>query len=147
MVLVELTKDAASNLGRHKLRTSLTMLGMIFGVAAVLSMLSIGAGAEEEALDMITRMGLRNIVVRAKPFEESEMQVIRQDSPGLSRKDIDSLRQALPKGTVLGGKRVLKTYHVGSELVRSDSRVLGVTAILSATDQPERCGGLFFPSL
>ena len=49
MFLFELIKDATANLGRHKLRTSLTMLGMIFGVAAVLAMLSIGAGAEEEA--------------------------------------------------------------------------------------------------
>ena len=129
MVLVELTKDAAGSLGRHKLRTSLTMLGMIFGVAAVLAMLSIAAGAEDEALDMITKMGLRNVVVRARSFEESEMQVIRQDSPGLSRKDIDALHKALPEGTVLGGKKILKTYHVGSEFARSDSRVIGVNSI------------------
>ena len=144
MVLVELTKDAASNLGRHKLRTSLTMLGMIFGVAAVLAMLSIGAGAEAQALDMIKRMGLRNIVVRTRSFEESEMQVIRQDSPGLSRRDIDSLRQALPNGTVLGGKKILKTYHVGSELVRSDSRVLGVTAIYPQLASLNVVEGSFF---
>ncbi len=105
------------------------MLGMIFGVAAVLAMLSIGAGAEEEALDLIARMGLRNIVVRAKPFEESEMQIIRQDSPGLSRKDIDALQKALPEGPILVGRKILKTYHVGSEFAHSDSRVIGVNAI------------------
>ena len=147
MVLVELTKDAAGSLGRHKLRTSLTMLGMIFGVAAVLAMLSIAAGAEEQALDMIARMGLRNIVVRAKSFEESEMQVIRQDSPGLSRKDIDALRKALPAGTVLVGKKVLKTYQVGSEFATSDSRVIGVNAIyprLASLSVVE--GSFFLPS-
>ena len=147
MVLVELTKDAAGSLGRHQLRTSLTMLGMIFGVAAVLAMLSIAAGAEEEALDMIARMGLRNIVVRAKSFEESEMQVIRQDSPGLSRKDIDALRKALPAGTVLVGKKILKTYQVGSEFAASDSRVIGVNAIypqLASLSVVE--GSFFLPS-
>ncbi len=144
MILLELAKGAAASLGRHKLRTSLTMLGMIFGVAAVLAMLSIGAGAEEEALDMITRMGLRNIVVRAKSFEESEMKVIRQDSPGLSRKDIESLRQALPAETVLGGKKTLKTYHLGSEYARADSPGDRRQCDLSSPDQLERRGGSFF---
>ena len=144
MILLELAKGAAASLGRHKLRTSLTMLGMIFGVAAVLAMLSIGAGAEEEALDMITRMGLRNIVVRAKSFEESEMKVIRQDSPGLSRKDIESLRQALPAETVLGGKKTLKTYHLGSEYARADSRVIGVNAIYPLLTSLSVVEGSFF---
>ena len=58
MIIGELLKVAAINLTRHKLRTVLTMLGMIFGVAAVLSMLSIGAGAEKEALSVIQKMGL-----------------------------------------------------------------------------------------
>ncbi len=144
MVVVELTKDAVGSLGRHKLRTSLTMLGMIFGVAAVLAMLSIGAGAEDEALDMITRMGLRNIVVRAKTFEQSEMQVIRQDSPGLTRKDVDALRQALPEGTGLAGKKILKTYLVGSEFAAADSRVIGVKAIYPQLASLSIVEGSFF---
>ena len=43
------------NLTRHKLRSLLTMLGMVFGVGAVTAMLAIGAGAEEEALAGIER--------------------------------------------------------------------------------------------
>ncbi len=73
MPIFESVKMALLNLGRHKLRTSLTMLGMIFGVAAVLSMLSIGAGAEQEALTVIRKMGLRNIIVKAKEFEQEEL--------------------------------------------------------------------------
>ena len=42
----------------HKLRSGLTMLGMMFGVGAVISMLSIGAGAEANALELIERMGM-----------------------------------------------------------------------------------------
>ena len=75
----ELVRIATDNLSRRKLRTSLTMLGMIFGVAAVLAMMSIGAGAEKETLNRIQRMGLRNIVIQAKPFDNNELTIIRQD--------------------------------------------------------------------
>ena len=48
----------------HKLRTFLTMLGIIFGVAAVIAMLSIGEGAKQEALNQISQMGIHNIIVQ-----------------------------------------------------------------------------------
>jgi len=50
---VDALRDALGNLAAHKLRSSLTMLGMIFGVGAVIAMLSIGAGAERQAMEMI----------------------------------------------------------------------------------------------
>jgi putative ABC transport system permease protein len=49
----------------HKLRSVLTMLGIIFGVAAVIAMLSIGAGAKREALDQIRLLGTNNVIVRS----------------------------------------------------------------------------------
>ena len=60
---------------RHKMRTLLTMLGIIFGVGAVISMLSIGAGAQAEAMQMIDSMGLRNIILRDKPVDEQDLAV------------------------------------------------------------------------
>jgi putative ABC transport system permease protein len=51
------------NLLAHKLRSLLTMLGMIFGVAAVVAMLSIGAGAQQQVMAMIEAMGVRNLIV------------------------------------------------------------------------------------
>jgi len=57
----------------HKLRTALTMLGVIFGVAAVVSMLSIGEGAKREAMEQISVLGVNNIIVKAKiPVAESK---------------------------------------------------------------------------
>ncbi len=56
----------------HKLRALLTMLGIIFGVAAVISMLSIGAGARKEALDQIKLLGMNNIIIRSEPIETAE---------------------------------------------------------------------------
>jgi len=128
MPFFESIKIAFLNLSRHKLRTSLTMLGMIFGVAAVLAMLSIGAGAEREALTAIQQMGLRNILVRAKAFENEELAIIRQDSPGLSLRDGEALTQAMPAGAVIVGKKELKSYQIASAFGKADSRVLGVGA-------------------
>ena len=72
----------------HKLRTSLTMLGMIFGVAAVVSMLSIGAGAQQQVMAFIEQLGVRNLIVEAKESTDWQaMQKIRQLSPGLTFQD------------------------------------------------------------
>ena len=65
---------ALVNLGRHKLRSFLTMLGMIFGVGAVIAMLSIGAGAEQESLRIIENFGIRNIIIQAKEFKDAGTQ-------------------------------------------------------------------------
>ena len=56
----------------HKLRTLLTMLGIIFGVAAVIAMLSIGEGAKQEALEQIRQMGISNIIVQQWDREEDD---------------------------------------------------------------------------
>ena len=69
MRLTEAFRAALENLSAHKLRSGLTMLGMIFGVGAVIAMLSIGAGAELQALALIDRLGVRNVVVRAKELQ------------------------------------------------------------------------------
>jgi putative ABC transport system permease protein len=72
----------------HKLRTLLTMLGMIFGVAAVVSMLSIGAGAQQKVMAFIEQMGVRNLIVEAKEAtSDSGLQKIRRTSPGLTFDD------------------------------------------------------------
>jgi putative ABC transport system permease protein len=77
------------NLLAHKLRSLLTMLGMIFGVAAVVAMLSIGAGAQQQVMAMIEAMGVRNLIVESKPAPDQQaFQRLRQVSPGLSLADL-----------------------------------------------------------
>jgi len=76
------------NLLLHRLRSLLTMLGMIFGVAAVVSMLSIGAGARQKVMALIEQMGVRNLIVEAKETTEWQAhQKIRSVSPGLTLQD------------------------------------------------------------
>lgn len=76
------------NLLVHGMRSFLTMLGMIFGVAAVVAMLSIGAGARQRVMALIEQMGVHNLIVEAK--ETTEWQAhskIRRISPGLTFAD------------------------------------------------------------
>jgi len=76
------------SLGAHKLRTLLTMLGVIIGVAAVIAMLSIGEGAKQEALEQISILGINNVIVTAKaPEVDPASNVALQRSLGLSMDD------------------------------------------------------------
>jgi putative ABC transport system permease protein len=85
------------NLASHKLRSLLTMLGMIFGVAAVVAMLSIGAGAQQKVMAFIEQLGVRNLIVEAKEARnEQELQKVRKNSPGLTLSDYQIIRQNMP---------------------------------------------------
>jgi putative ABC transport system permease protein len=76
------------NLMSHKLRSFLTMLGMIFGVAAVIAMLSIGAGARQQVMALIEQMGVKNVIVEAREAAAWEdLQKVRKLSPGLTLRD------------------------------------------------------------
>lgn len=63
----------AKSLLLHKLRTVLTMLGIIFGVCSVIAMLAIGEGASYEAQEAIKKLGSQNIIIRSiKPPEDAK---------------------------------------------------------------------------
>ena len=76
------------NLRSHKLRSLLTMMGMIFGVAAVVAMLSIGAGAQQEVMAFIEQLGVRNLIVEAREVSDWQaLQKRRKLSAGLNFQD------------------------------------------------------------
>jgi putative ABC transport system permease protein len=76
------------NLRAHKLRSLLTMMGMIFGVAAVVAMLSIGAGAQQEVMAFIEQLGVRNLIVEAREATDWQShQKMRKISAGLTFQD------------------------------------------------------------
>jgi putative ABC transport system permease protein len=135
---------ALVNLGRHKLRSFLTMLGMIFGVGAVIAMLSIGAGAEEESLRTIASLGIRNIIIQAKEFKDTELEQIRTESLGVSLRDVEELQSILKPRPLISASRVIKTYQVNSEKARSDSRVLGVSSTYPIIQNLKMRQGSFF---
>jgi putative ABC transport system permease protein len=135
---------ALASLGRHKLRSFLTMVGMIFGVGAVIAMLSIGAGAEEESLRTIASFGIRNIIIQAKEFKTEELQQIRTESLGVSMRDVEALESILKPKPLISASRLVKTYQVNSEKARSDSRVLGVSSTYPVIQNLKLLQGAFF---
>ncbi len=125
--LLEYLRVAGRDLVRQKLRTLLTMLGMIFGVGAVISMLSIGAGAQAEALQVIDAMGLRNVIIREKPADQEDLYTIRERSLGLSLRDLAGLREVVPAIVAASARKRIKADRVLSETGRSEGLVLGVS--------------------
>src|SRR6266566_2647603 len=92
-VLPEIKMGLAS-LFAHKLRSLLTMLGMIFGVGAVVAMLSITAGAQKQMMSFIDQLGVNNIIVDAhEAVDRNELQTIRSVSPGMSLRDFRAIKE------------------------------------------------------
>ena len=97
---------SVENLMMHKLRSLLTMLGMIFGVAAVLSMLSIGAGAQQQVMAFIEDLGVRNLIVEAREATDwQQLQKIRQQSPGLTFHDVRAIQATVDGVDVLTARK------------------------------------------
>jgi putative ABC transport system permease protein len=107
------------NLLLHGLRSLLTMLGMIFGVAAVVAMLSIGAGARQKVMALIEQMGVHNLIVEAKETMEWQAhQKVRKISPGLTlqdyriiRDDVDGVVDATPRKRLTPQKTLPKSQR------------------------------------
>jgi putative ABC transport system permease protein len=123
----EAIRTAVDNLAVHKLRSALTMLGMIFGVGAVIAMLSIGAGAERQALAMVERLGLQNVLVRAKPFRDEEAKEIRAKSPGVSTRDAAALAEAVPGVELAAPSIKIVPYRVLSAAGKTAATAYGVS--------------------
>jgi putative ABC transport system permease protein len=109
----------------HKLRSLLTMLGMIFGVAAVIAMVSIGEGARQETLQQIQQLGIDTLQVRRVTLAGEMQQEATKKSPyGLTYGDALSLAELCDFATrVVPSCRVFGAVSVGGKTV--DARVFG----------------------
>ena len=127
MTAGEAFRTATDNLKAHKLRSSLTMLGMIFGVAAVIAMLSIGGGAERQAMEMIDRLGLHNILVRAKDLKQEELNEVRKKSPGLSSRDAQAVLEAVPGAELVAPRVEVEPYKILAAGGKTEAKVYGTS--------------------
>ena len=127
MTWSESFQSALANLAAHKLRSALTMLGMIFGVGAVIAMLSIGAGAERSALEMIERLGLRNVILRSKEMKDDELEEIRKKSQGLSWRDAQAIEEAVPGVDMVAPRIEIEPYKILAAGTKTKAKVYGVS--------------------
>jgi putative ABC transport system permease protein len=134
------------NLRAHKLRSLLTMLGMIFGVAAVVAMLSIGAGAQQEVMSFIEQLGVRNLIIEAKEAPDGQtLQKVRKLSAGLSFQDLriiqtnlDGISSASPR------KRFTPSKLLPRPLSTDLPVVYGVTPSYKTIGNLQVASGRFF---
>jgi putative ABC transport system permease protein len=114
----------------HKLRSGLTVLGIVFGVAAVISMLAIAEGSSRDAQERIRALGATNIIIRSvKPSDEAQATGGRPSrilNYGLKYDDYDRIMQTVP--TI---RKALPIREIRKQIRRLqyylDGRVVGST--------------------
>jgi len=127
--LIETFVMGVKNLHLHKLRSLLTALGIIFGVAAVIIMVAIGEGTKQTALEQLRQLGARNILLRSiKPAESSDAGDNRSQRTldyGLRRMDLERLK-TLPNLTAIVPLRDTEQRVVRGE-IRAAANAIGTT--------------------
>ena len=117
------------NLLLHKLRSFLTMLGVVFGVGSVVAMLSVGEGASQEALEQIRKLGSNNIILSSvKPAEDEQASTVRSHMSiyGLTYADLERIASSFASiGQVAPVKLVRKEVRLHDRAM--ELRVVGTT--------------------
>jgi putative ABC transport system permease protein len=119
----------------NQTRSLLTALGIIFGVAAVISMLAIGNGTQEEINEQMKLVGVNNIVI--EPIIEQTEENIDENvsgkekekfSPGLRLVDAESIKEIIPSVKKISPEIVLDTYIISNGIRRS-AKLVGVEPV------------------
>ena len=127
MQFEEIVRVALHALMDHKFRSFLTMLGIIFGVASVIAMLSIGEGAKREAIAKYQDLGVNNIIVREKKLSNAELEEVRaRFSPGLSINDARVIRDIVPEVAQVAPQAEIESDVIMGDM-SSKSTVIGIT--------------------
>jgi putative ABC transport system permease protein len=146
--LYETLRLGLKNLHLHKLRSLLTALGIIFGVAAVIVMVAIGNGAKLEARKQMDKLGAQNILIRSETPPESNNASSRTQRVleyGLKRLDYERLK------TIPGVTKIVPLRNTEQRVVLGDIRAtanaIGTTPDLFDVINLHRSRGEFFTDL
>ena len=138
---------ALENLSARRLRTGLSTLGMMFGVAAVIAMLSIGAGAEQRAMAMIERLGVNNVLIKSKEVPLSERTEARKKSMGLTARDVAAISEAVPHVALVAPKALVEAYKIIGEGYKSKAKLFGVSYRHAEATRLHLSEGRFFDDI
>ncbi len=119
----------------NRLRSLLTALGIIFGVAAVIAMLAIGNGAQQEIMEQIKLVGVNNIII--EPIVEQIEEEVELSgagpgaernkySPGLRMLDVEAIKATVP-GIQKISPEVIMDSHIVKSGIRRSAKLVGVT--------------------
>ena len=145
MGIFDAIQTGLAELLSHKMRSMLTMLGVIFGVAAVIAMVSIGEGAKQEALQQIREMGVDVIHIQRGVISGELLTKAQETSPnGLNLSDATNIREVC---TFV--KQVVPVREVFADVKQGEKplpvRVVGTTTAYAAV-APSRCNPGAFSS-
>lgn len=137
------------NLLLHKLRSFLTMLGVVFGVGSVVAMLSVGEGASKEALEQIRKLGSNTIIVSTiKSAEEQSTTMVHSHMSiyGLTYDDFSRISETFDSVTeAVPAKIITKEARLGEKSL--DIRVVGTTSgWFDLVRRPVLAGRVLLPS-
>jgi putative ABC transport system permease protein len=128
-------KIALESIVANKFRAFLTTLGILFGVAAVITMLSIGRGAQQQILEQLELVGVNNIIVQSIHEEDGEEEEEEAESgnemnvspysPGLNLLDHKNIRSVLPNIKYISSEVAYDCYAYSKEL-RKKTKAIGV---------------------
>ncbi len=131
----------------HRLRSLLTMLGIVFGVCSVIAMLAIGEGASFEAQEQIKNLGSQNIILRSvKPPEEEKVSNRQQNyvlDYGLKETDLRRIEATIPGVEIVLPARMMREY-VWNITRRVDVEIVGTLPSYLRTRNQRVARGRFF---
>ena len=144
--LIRIMQLGVKSLLLHKMRSGLTMLGIIFGVCSVIAMLAIGEGASYEAQEAIKKLGSSNIILRSvKPAQDSKTATAGRsyvNEYGITYSDVTRLNSTIP-----GIKRVLPMRIIRDEVrfnnLVQQGQIIGTHPIYTAMSGVEIVRGRF----
>jgi putative ABC transport system permease protein len=127
MQIQENIRVAIYGLADHKFRSFLTMLGIIFGTASVITMVSIGEGAKKQAMAKYQDLGVSNIIIRDKDLTDADLELVRTKfSQGLSLGDTKAITEIVPGVTGVAPQSEAKLDAMFGDK-SSKATVIGVT--------------------
>ena len=130
----------------HKLRSLLTALGIVFGVASVIAMLAIGEGASFEAQEQIRSLGSQNVIIRSvKPPGQEENSSNRSFviDYGVTARDVRQIMATIPGIRMIVPNRELTDYVI-RKTNRVDARISGVIPSFPVMRNRSLVEGRFF---
>lgn len=130
----------------HRLRSFLTVLGIVFGVCSVIAMLAVGEGASFEAQEQIRQLGSQNIIIRSvKPpdTQKGAQERTWMVEYGLTNADIDHINETIPAvETIVPGRVIRKlVWNIGN---RVDVDIVGTIPIYPEVRNQQVARGRFF---
>jgi len=133
----------------HRLRSLLTVLGIVFGVCSVIAMLAVGEGASFEAQEQIRRLGSNNIILKSVKPPDSGSNSAEQSyvvEYGLTYDDLERIRGTIPGVSVIVPNRIMR-QRIWNATLRADADLVGTVPWFPSMRKLEVKKGRFFSEI